>query len=80
MAQRDIKHFRGCRHLQVQGQIDSVDQSFDIVIADVAPIFAQMSGYAIGAGASRRKCRAYRVGMPTATGVSNGRNMIDINA
>jgi len=49
-------------------------------ILDVTPILAQVHGNAIGTGLLRQQCGLHRFRVATATGLTQGRDMIDIDA
>ncbi len=51
----------------------------DIVINDMAAIFAQMGGDAVGAGGDRDLRGFHRVGVFAAARIAQGRDMIDID-
>jgi hypothetical protein len=62
VAQRDGEHLVGRRHLEVErdGQLG---QPLDIVVADMAPVLAQMRGDAVGARLGRDQRGAHRIGI-----------------
>ena len=53
MAKRDGEHLLGRRHFEVQRQVDLGHQPVDVVVGDVAAVFAQVRGDAVGAGLGR---------------------------
>ena len=63
VAQRDFEHLLGRRHFEVQRQIDLGHEAVDIVVGDVAPVFAQMRGDPVGAGLGRDDGGADRIGI-----------------
>ena len=56
-----------------------VDANRDVVVADVAPVLAQMSGYAVSAGFGGHVRGTQGIGMPTASCVANGGDMVDVD-
>ena len=61
MAQRNLQHFFGCRHFKIERQTDTTGQTGNVIIANMAAIFAQMRSNTISTGA-RRKFMAARTG------------------
>ena len=53
--QRDVDHFVGRRHFEIQRLVDLRLQPRDVLVADVAAILAQMRGDAVGAGLDREQ-------------------------
>ena len=53
VAQRYRQHLRCGGHFQVQRQVDLVPQPLDVAVGDVAPVFPQMGGDAVGSGLRR---------------------------
>ena len=51
-----------------------------VVVADVAAVFAQVDGDAVGAGGDRRLGGVQRVGMGAAAGVAHRGDVIDVHA
>ena len=49
IIQRDPQHLLGCRHLQVQRQVDLGHQPIDIIIGNMAPVLAQVGGDPVSA-------------------------------
>jgi len=80
MAQRDFEHFLGRCHLEVQRKGDLRHQPVDVLVGDVPPVFAEMSGDSVGAGIRGDVCRTDGVGMRAAARVPDGRDMVDIDA
>ena len=52
----------------------------DVVIDDVAAIFAQMRGDAVGAGSDRDLGGLHRIGMLAAARIAHGGDVIDVDA
>ena len=76
---------QGNRHHVVCGSHFEIDwrgngplQARNVLIANVAPVLAQMQGYAIGARAERQPRRPDRIGMRSTPRVADRRNMIDV--
>jgi hypothetical protein len=44
VLERDRQHLVGCRHLQIERHAELRHQPGDVVVADVAPVLAQVSG------------------------------------
>ena len=53
--------------------------SLDIDIGDMPSIFAQMGGYSIGTGIFCQMGRSDRIRKCATAGISNGRNMVDVD-
>ena len=80
MAQRNLQHLRRGRYLEVERQLDLFRQAFDILVRDVAAVFAQMRRNSVGPRLGGQPGRAHGIGMHTAAGVANGRHVIDVHA
>jgi hypothetical protein len=78
--QGDLRHLVGRRHLQVERQSGRRHDRRDIFVANMAAILAQMRGDSVGPGQRRRDRGANRIGVQPASGVPQGRDMIDIDA
>src|SRR5579872_141969 len=76
----DRNHFVGCRHFEIKRLVDFRLQTRDVVITDMAAIFAQMRGNSVGARHDRKLGRAHRIGVTAAAGISDGGDMIDVDA
>lgn len=48
----DVQHLVGHRHLQIHARLDGLAQQAHIAVGDVAAIFAQMHGNAVGPACS----------------------------
>ena len=79
VGKRDRQHLLGRRHLQVERQVDFPGQPVDVAVGDMPAILAQMGGDAVGAGLGGQPRRAHRVGMAPASGVADGRHVIDVD-
>ena len=73
-------HIVGRRHLEIQRLVDLGLQSLNVLVTDMATVFAQMRGDTISAGRDRKLCRAHRIGMAAAARIADGRNMVDVHA
>ena len=80
MAQGDLQHLRGRRHFQIERQSDGLHQRADVLVADMAAILAQMRGDAVHAGFDRQYGGAHRIGVQPAAGVTDGGDVIDVEA
>ncbi len=78
-AAGDADHLFGHRHLQVHSGLDSLAQDLHIAVGDVAAIFTQMHGNAIGPGLFGHERGLYRIRILGATGVAQSRDMVDVH-
>ena len=65
--ERDLQHLIGRRHFQVQRNGQRLGEPRNIVIGNMAPVFAQMRGDAVGARILRQDCSAHRIGIVATT-------------
>jgi hypothetical protein len=72
-------HFRCRRHFEIERLAETLLQPLHIVIDDMAAIFTQMCGDAVGAGGNGELGSLDRIGVASAARVSHGRNMVDID-
>ena len=79
MAKRDLQHLLGRRHFEVERDRQPVLEPGDIVVADVAPVLAQMGGDAVGARFGGGEGGPRRIGMIASTRVADGGDMIDVS-
>ena len=79
-GERDAHHVVGRGHLEIERLGDLGLQPRHVLVADVPAIFAQMRGDAVGPGLDRKQRRAQRIGMAAAARVTQGRDMVDIDA
>jgi hypothetical protein len=77
---RDPKHLIRRGHFQVEGRGDLSLEPGDIVVADVTAILAKVGRNAVGAGCHRQVGGAHWVRVVAATGISQRRNMVNIDA
>src|SRR5438270_2818541 len=80
MPQRDLEHFLGCSHFQVQRQINLGHQPVDVAIRDVPPVLAQVRRDAVRAGLRGQDGRPHRVGMIAAARVPDRRYVVNVDA
>ena len=80
MPKRDFQHLVGCRHFQINGQADFPHNRVEVSVANMPAVFAQMDGDAIAARCLDHMGGAHRIGMHSATRISDRRNMVDIDA
>ena len=76
----DLQHLLGRCHLEIERKLEVAHQPRDILVANMPAIFAQMRGNTIRARLLRQQRRAHRIGMPAATRVAHGGDMIDVDA
>jgi hypothetical protein len=77
---RNLHHLRGGCHFQVQRLANPIFQPGHVRIEDVAAVFAQMRGDAIGAGSDCDFGSLDWIGMPAAACVAHGGDVIDVHA
>ena len=75
----DRHHLRRCRHFEIERFFDTGLKPRDVVIDDVAAVLAQMRGDAVGASRDRDLGRLDRIWMSSAAGVTQGRDVIDVD-
>ena len=80
MGQRDRQHFLGRRHFEIERQVGRFLNAFEIVVADMPAILAQMGGDPVAADAGHDLSRAHRIGMIAAARIADGRDVIDVHA
>ncbi len=78
-AAGDADHLFGHRHLQVHSGLDSLAQDLHITVGDMAAIFSQMHGNAIGPGLFGHEGGLNRIRILGATGVAQGSDMVDVH-
>ena len=78
--ERNADHFRGRCHLKIERLVDFRFQASNIVVANVATIFAKVCGNPIAAGRDRKLGSAHRIRMAPTAGIADSGDMIDINA
>ena len=80
MAQRDLEHFLGRRHFEVQRQRNLGHQPVDVVVGDVAAVLTKVRGDSVGSRVGGNVRGTDRVGMIAAARVPYGRDMVDVDA
>ena len=80
VAQRKGDHFLGRGHFEVQRQRGRGLDACDILVADVAAVFAQMRSDAVAADRRDDLRRTHRIRMIAAARVPDGRHVIDVDA
>src|SRR5689334_17514291 len=78
--QCDPQHFLGRGHFQIQWFVDLRFQTRNVIVANVASVLAQMRGYAVATGGNRQLCGTYRIGVAPTARVTDGGNVIDVDA
>ena len=79
MAQCDGLHFIRGGHFKIQGHAQSINKALNIVVRNMAPVFAQMRSDPIRAGLFGKLGCTHRIRIGRTTRVSNGRNVVDVN-
>ena len=80
MPERDLEHFLGRGHFEVEGDGQARHQLGDILVADVAAVLAQVGGDPVGSRLGGEQGRAHRIGEVAAARVPDGRDMVDVDA
>ncbi len=80
VAQCNCQHLLGCRHLEIQRQVDFADQALDIAVGNMPAILAQMGGDAVGTRLRGQPRCAHRIGMPATPRIADGGHVIDVDA
>jgi len=78
--ERNRHHLVGRRHFEIERPVDLGFQPRDVVVADMAAVFAQVRGDAVSARSDRELGRAHRIGMRPAARVADGGDVVDIDA
>jgi len=78
--QRDAQHFICCRHFEVERLVDFRLQARDVIVADMTAVLSQVRRNPVASGRDRKLGSAHGIRMTAATGVTNGGNVIDIDA
>ena len=79
-VERNRHHIVGRRHLEIQRLRNLPSQPRHVLVANMAPVLAQMGGNAIGTRFDGEERGAHRIGKGAAPRVAQGRDMIDIDA
>ena len=80
VAKRDLEHLLGRRHLEVEGDGQPGHQLGNVLVADVAAVFAKMGGDPVGAGLGGEQGGPDRIGKIAAARVPDRRDMVDIDS
>ncbi len=78
--QGDVEHLLGGGHFEIERRGDGGLEPRHVVVVDMAAIFAQMRGDAIGPRRERRLRRAKRIGKSAAARIAQRGDMIDVHA
>jgi hypothetical protein len=76
----DADHFVGGGHFQVELDVGEFAQALHVAILDVAAVFAQMHGDAIGAAEVGFNGGPDRVGFVALAGFAHGGDVVDVDA
>lgn len=76
----DRDHFVGGGHFQIQVAADGLAQDLDVAVLDVATVFAQVDGDAIGSGEFDDRGGGDGVGFDGAAGLTDRGDMVDVDA
>jgi hypothetical protein len=76
----DADHFVGRGHFQIQLDVRQLTQAPHVVILDVAAVFAQMHGDAVGTAEMRLDRRPDRIGFVGLARFAHRRDVVDIYA
>ena len=79
MAQRDCQHLLGRRHFEIERQAGRGLDARQILVANMAPILAQVSGDSVAAASRDDLCGAHRIGMIAAARITDRRDVIDVD-
>ena len=79
-GQGDRRHFGGGRHLQVEAAAHGLAQQLDIAVLDVAPVFPQMDGDAVGAPQFGQQGVGDRVRFNRAPRLAHVGDVVDVDA
>jgi hypothetical protein len=79
-AEGDRDHFVGGGHFQIQVVTDGLAQDLDVAVLDVATVFAQVDGDAIGSREFNDRGGGDGVGFDGAAGLADRGDMVDVDA
>jgi hypothetical protein len=79
VAQRDGQHLVRRGHFEVQRQVGRRLNARQILVADMAPVLAQMGGDAVAAHRGHDLRRADGIGMLATARVADGGDMVDVH-
>lgn len=75
----DRQHLFSDRHFKIHAGVQRLAQDTHIAIGNMATVFAQMHGNAVGAGLFGNESRLNRIRVSGAAGVTQGRDMVNID-
>ena len=75
----DRQHLFGDRHFKIHAGVQRLAQDTHIAIGNMATVFAQMHGNAVGAGLFGNESRLNRIRVSGAASVTQGRDMVNID-
>ena len=79
-SRRNLDHLIRCGHLQVKPDLAHGLHSLDIVVLNMAAIFAQVHGDQISAPQLRLNRCPYRIGLDRSTSLPHGGDMVNVHA
>ena len=79
-AERDRAHLVRDGHLQVEGDVEVARQALHVLVADVAPVLAQMHGDSVRPRLGGEPRGAQRVGIGSAPRVAQRCDVVDVDA
>ncbi len=74
------QHLFGDRHLQIHAGIQGLAQNAHVAVGNVAAIFTQVHGNAVGASLLSDKRRLNRIGIRRAARITQRGDVIDVDA
>ncbi len=80
VAEGDIQHFLRRRHLEIERQAGGSLDAGDVIVADMAAIFAKVRGDAVAARACDDFRGAHRIGVIAAARVADRGDVVDVDA
>ncbi len=75
-----LQHLRGYRHLQVEIDRQSLTQSFNVPLLNVASVFPQVNRDAIGSTLFRKEGGLHRIGNINQPRLAHGGYMVDVDS
>ena len=80
MGEGDRQHLVGGGHFEIEGEVGRVLNAFQIRIADMAPILAQMGGNPVTPDTRHDLRRAHGIGMVPPARIADGGDVVDVDA
>lgn len=74
------QHLFGDCHLQIHTGIQRLAQNANVAVSDVATVFTQVNGNAVGASLFSDKRRLNRIGIRRAARITQRGDVIDVDA